>query len=292
MPESALGRLHRSPPKSLSARWGVVLPVSLVQRALASLADAYDAEQLELPAGPAPHSYSPSTRTTAVSLSTRLGSISGSHSSGRCHLKPCTPIAGVHPTSVWPSRTAGCRTGFSVETSTSLQLPRGARPHVLAQEPLLQRHRSLTPFLSAPNWTVRKKVSPGRRACAPSQRSSREASAGGIPKAPTPADGLVASRTVGDPRQTGAKGAVRMGPLRHDDSTISPRWPSRAAASSSGRRPICGQAPLRSLDRRRARRTISAARSARPSGRLVHEAPVGTRQGSWLASRGLLEVRQ
>jgi hypothetical protein len=30
------------------------------------------------------------------------------------------------------------------------------------------------------------------------------------------ADGLVASRTVGDPRQaSGAKGAVRMGPLRH-----------------------------------------------------------------------------
>jgi hypothetical protein len=46
----------------------------------------------------------------------------------------------------------------------------------------------------APNWTVLEKMSAGRRACAPSERPSREASARGIPKARGPMTRSIASQ--------------------------------------------------------------------------------------------------
>jgi hypothetical protein len=46
--------------------------------------------------------------------------------------------------------------------------------------PARERGRHVVPFVSAPNWTVLEKKSAARRACAPSERSSREASAGGL----------------------------------------------------------------------------------------------------------------
>jgi hypothetical protein len=60
--------------------------------------------------------------------------------------------------------------------------------------PARERGRHVVPFVSAPNWTVLEKIPAGRRACAPSKRPSREASAGRIPEARGPMTRSIATQ--------------------------------------------------------------------------------------------------
>jgi hypothetical protein len=122
------------------------------------------------------------------------------------------------------------------------------RPSRTSLPPGQTRLRAFVPFVrfgpGAPNWTVLEEMSAGRRACAPSERPSREVSARWVPEALTRMTGSISATARG---REGLRGRRSWSPgvgadhalehtvdlIRHPDGSMASPVGSLRAPSSS-----------------------------------------------------------